>query len=546
VTATLSYKDSLWKIYYEPYIGISDENGTNRNEAATTGVKGQQINHSNSLYTTEEHTVHFRNRLTVYRTFKKKGQYLSLYANADNSDNDGANYNNYRNIFYDGSAPGDSENQYIDNQARSSSAFARLTYSQPLTKSLSANVGYGLEWQHGLTDKQTFDYNNATGKYGTPDTAYSNKFRSNTLTQSPQAGIDLTLDSGKWYMSANAAFNFISLRHYSYTHELAFDQNQFFVSPRLYFRRKIKKSGSINLQYYSFVNQPGISQLLPVSDNTNPLYIVKGNPDLKPSVYNGLRLSYRNFDFKSGNNIYFGLGYQFTKNDIVNVTTYDQQLRQLSTYTNVNGNHSYNLTVGISKTKKEKDYHWQVKLHTYATADESHAFVNGVPYTSNSYRVIPGVSFTYGYKELLEVTPAYDLNYQFSNYDVKALDSRKNTMYNAGLSGTLYWPSRITWESDWTYTHNSNVTPGFQKGFWLWNASVGLDLFKEKQATLKFSVYDLLNQNVSVHRNITDTYIEDTQTIILHRFFMLKFIYNLRKFGEKEKKKKQNGPMFFF
>jgi hypothetical protein len=72
---------------------------------------------------------------------------------------------------------------------------------------------------------------------------------------------------------------------------------------------------------------------------------------------------------------------------------------------------------------------------------------------------------------------------------------------------------------------------------------VGLDLFKQKQATLKFSVYDLLNQNISVRRNITDTYIEDTQTIILHRYFMLKFIYNLRKFGEKKKKER---PAFFF
>jgi hypothetical protein len=57
-------------------------------------------------------------------------------------------------------------------------------------------------------------------------------------------------------------------------------------------------------------------------------------------------------------------------------------------------------------------------------------------------------------------------------------------------------------------------------------------------------VYDLLNQNVSVRRNITATYTQDVQTVILHRYFMLKLIYNLKKVGGE--KKKASRPMFFF
>ncbi|MGH2645678.1 MAG: hypothetical protein ACRDE2_17135, partial [Chitinophagaceae bacterium] len=71
------------------------------------------------------------------------------------------------------------------------------------------------------------------------------------------------------------------------------------------------------------------------------------------------------------------------------------------------------------------------------------------------------------------------------------------------------------------------------------------DLFKKRQATLQLSVYDLLDQNVNVQRTVTATYTQDTQTIILHRYFMLKFIYNLRKFGEK-KKEQPHPSMFFF
>jgi hypothetical protein len=543
VNATLSYKDSLWRIYYEPSIEITDQKGTNRSMAVSSGVKDRMVNQSNSLYTTSAQSKHFVNSLNLYRTFKKKGQYLSLYGSANNTHQTGSDFNRYQNIFYDGSAPSDSVNQYIDNDAVNNRYYGRLRYAQPFTKNLSLELGYGLNWQYGLTDKKTFDYNGATGKYNKPDTAYSNKFRSNIITQTPQLGLTLKSDSGKWRLDAGAVFNFIGLHHYSFTHEVAFDQNQFFVTPVINLTRKVSKSGSLRLDYSSYVRQPDISQLLPVADNTNPLYIVKGNPDLKPSVRNGLRLSYDQFDFKSGNSIWVNLEYYTTKNDIANVTTYDEQLRQLTTYTNVDGNNGLDVNINLSKTKKKEDYHWNVRLGAYGRRNNNHSFVNDVPYTSQGYNLTLRPSVTYGYKELFEVTPSYELNYQYSRYDLKALNNRQNTQYKAGVSGTLYWPSRLTWESDWNYTHNSNVTPGFQKGYWLWNASVGLDLFKQKQATLKFSVYDLLNQNISVRRNITDTYIEDTQTIILHRYFMLKFIYNLRKFGEKKKKER---PAFFF
>lgn len=126
--------------------------------------------------------------------------------------------------------------------------------------------------------------NNSTGKYSKLDSTYSNKFRSNIITQTPQAGLTIKLDSGKWRMDINADFNFIGLHHYSFTHDLSFDQNQFFISPSVFLSKKITKRGSLRFNYSSHVRQPDISQLLPVADNSNPLYIVNGNPELKPSV----------------------------------------------------------------------------------------------------------------------------------------------------------------------------------------------------------------------------------------------------------------------
>lgn len=176
----------------------------------------------------------------------------------------------------------------------------------------------------------------------------------------------------------------------------------------------------------------------------------------------------------------------------------------------------------------------------------NHAFVNKTAYASNHYSFSLRPSVTYGKNDLFDIEPSYRLNYQYANYHVEALNNRENIVQQAMLSGTLYWPGRITWATDVNYTYNSNVAPGFSKAYWLWNASVGLDLFKDRRATLQLSVHDLLDQNISVQRNITDTYIEDRQTTILHRYFMLKLIYHLRKVGSKKKKGPPPPPGILF
>lgn len=539
INVSVKYKDSSWRITYQPYLGLSEENGTTQSRATSTGAKGNLINQSTSLYTTHETTTHFRNSLNIYRTFKQKGQFLGAYFFGDNNNTQNKNYNQYRNLFYDGSSPQDSANQFINARASKDQYYGAIAFRQPLTKDLSLQLLYNLNVQHGLTDKQTLDYDPVKGAYLDLDSTYSSKFRSNVSTQAPSAELIFKPDSGRWYFGLSANIFFIGLHHYSYTQDVSFDQHQVYFIPRISIRRQFKNKGSLNASYYANVRQPSVSQLLPITDNKNSLYQVRGNPDLKPALMRNASLGYSFYDPSSGNNLWFSLNYGSEKDAITSITSYDEHLRQLTTYTNVNNNDNWSAYLSLSKTKKKKDYHWQVKLETDASMGDNHAFVNKVPYTSRSYNLTARPMITYGYKDLFEINPSFRFDYQFNRYDIEALTNRKNTMYQAGASGTLYWPSRLTWTTDLDYTHNSDVAPGFSKGYWLWNASAGFDFMKDKRATLEFSVYDLLDQNQTVRRSITDTYIQDTQTMMLQRYFMIKLIYNLRKQDKKKEKSKQ-------
>jgi hypothetical protein len=532
-SAGVNYKDSSWRIYYDTDFSTDHSKGTNRNNALSTRAKGAMINQSNSLYRTDEQTKQLMNHVDVFRTFKQKGQFLGLHVDIDNRSEDGNNYINYYNIFYNNGKVSDSVNQYIVNNQNDNHYLGRLTYLQPVSRSIKLNIEFDFEWQNNLTDKRTYDLDGSTGKYTIRDTAYSNKFRSNIIRQTPRLGLIIQLDSDKWAIQADAKFNFIGLHHFSFNHDIAFDQNQFFISPRISIRRKTR-SGIVELKYYSNLTQPGIFQLLPIADNTNPLYIIIGNPDLRSSIFSQISLSYSGFNLNSGSYFDADLEYNFTKNNITSVTSYDSLLRQLATYTNVKGDNGGSIKFGFGKIEKKKDNRWDIRLNTRVDYHNDHAFVNDVLYSSKSYAVGLSPSITYGYQERFEVASSYQLNYKYNKYDIQYLNDQKNMMQQATLSCTLYWPDRVVWESDLNYAHNSDVVPGIRKGYWLWNTAVGLDIFKKKQATIQLSVYDLLNQSISLNRTITPTYIEDRQTVILHRYFMLKLIYNLRKFDKKK------------
>jgi hypothetical protein len=65
----------------------------------------------------------------------------------------------------------------------------------------------------------------------------------------------------------------------------------------------------------------------------------------------------------------------------------------------------------------------------------------------------------------------------------------------------------------------------------LWNAAIAYKLLKNNAAEIRLSCFDILKQNRSIARTITETYVEDNKTKVLTQYFMLTFTYNLRKFN---------------
>jgi Tfp pilus assembly pilus retraction ATPase PilT len=95
-------------------------------------------------------------------------------------------------------------------------------------------------------------------------------------------------------------------------------------------------------------------------------------------------------------------------------------------------------------------------------------------------------------------------------------------------------------QTEYTNTYYSGLSESFNQNINLLNGALAFKFLKDNQAELRLFVFDVLNENQSIQRNITETYIEDTQTNILQRYFMLTFTYNIKNYFQKKESKKED------
>jgi len=127
-------------------------------------------------------------------------------------------------------------------------------------------------------------------------------------------------------------------------------------------------------------------------------------------------------------------------------------------------------------------------------------------------------------------------NSSYSNIQ-NTLQTSSNTNYLSQVSKLKItanpWKGLIL-QSEYSNTYYSGLTSAFNQSISLWNAAIGYKFLKNKQAELRITVYDILNQNNSVSRTNTDSYIQDSQTNVLNRYYMLTFTYNFKKYFPKK------------
>lgn len=97
------------------------------------------------------------------------------------------------------------------------------------------------------------------------------------------------------------------------------------VAPNLTLRYKHTKSTYLVLTYRSSSGQPNVDRMLPVANGTNPLYVRRGNPGLKPSFTQSANFSFNHSDVKKHFSAVVSAEARFVKNAVSDRSDYDPE-----------------------------------------------------------------------------------------------------------------------------------------------------------------------------------------------------------------------------
>lgn len=311
------------------------------------------------------------------------------------------------------------------------------------------------------------------------------------------------------------------------------------VAPFARFRYKFSKTRSLQANYRMRCNQPSLTQLQPVADVSNPLNIIIGNPELKPTFGHRMNLRYSDFDQMSQRSIMAMLNVNWDQNSIISKTDFDPTTGgRTTTYDNVGGvwnamaMNMVSFPFGAAKT-------WYFSSHTFVRYNQTKGYNNGAVNTSGSLNlnVSPGLAFRNSVFDL-EIRPRY--GFQTTHNTVLTVSNRNVHTYGGMFNGTYSAPFGLVVSTDLSYSATSGYSAGYDTKQWLWNGSIAYQFLRDKQAAVTLSVYDILGQRKNVMRNITANYMEDAYYNSLTRYGMLTFTYRFTTFKKGEQPKGQN------
>ncbi|MBL7701517.1 MAG: TonB-dependent receptor family protein [Ferruginibacter sp.] len=534
LNANLLYQlDTFNSIRIVPSFNYQQTDNRLQRNYQTLSASGQMTNDGFSNSRTTNGGYNFRNDILWRRKFARRGRTFSLSLQTTLNASDGDGSLSSINSFYnpDGTLRKiDTLNQQSETEAALRGYTAKAVYTEPLFKRSLLEASISRSYSKSVAEKITQDYNKQSGKYDLVNKTLSNNFEN--IYAYTNAGLRFRTQKRKYNYALGLAFQQADLKGkiISGTTDSVLKKTFTNLLPTARLQYNFTKFKSFSVNYIASTNQPSISQLQPVPDNSNPLNIKEGNPDLKQE-YNHTVMGNLNLvsPFKN-RNLFFFFNAQFTKNKITNYDTLNQLLGiKRSRPVNVNG--VYNISGQASYSRPVRFLKGTIELSSFVRQARTKQFINGVGNDISTFTLGPGIRLDMNPTSKLNVTVGTEINRNRSTYSLQS--ALNNTYLSQEYNASVDWelPKRFFFSTDFAYIINSQRSAGFNYKVPLWNASISKQMLKYNRGELKLSARDLLNKNIGINRTSNSNYIEDSRVLTLRRFFSLSFTYSLNKVG---------------
>jgi hypothetical protein len=514
--------------------GTAKHSTTKSDYEAQSYLNDALVNTSDRNITNQVDAKVFNASAFYTKKFKKKGRTFSWnVSDAYNESN--AKGNLYSKVdYFDNSGVQNGTpqitDQYKTNEITSNALTSNMTYTEPLSKSFSVILNYGLGIDNSSADRKSF--NNTGGQYTMLDSTYSNNYQLNQLSN--QGGAILNYQRKKITFNFGTKVTDVSFKQTNEYTQDVYKRNFINWSPQANFRYKISQMSGFSVNYSGKATQPTVDQIQPVRVNTDQLNEFVGNPGLTPSFTSRINANYNSYKVLADQYVFFYGDYSFTTNPIVNNTVTTALAHSTTQYVNLNRT-PYNFYYGLDFGRKIGGI--GIGLSLNGNGNKNYNISNG------DVNIITANTYSAQLRVQKYVEKKYDFNLSFGpslTYSGSSLQSGNNNGHGyTGRGGfSFYLPWKLTVSSDGDYQYNSK-TETFNQDYsrFLWNARLEKSFDKEEKFKVALICNDILNQNSGFERTSSGVLITQDRYTTIKRYFMVSVIWNFNKVGGAVEKK---------
>ena len=512
-----------------------------------------------------------RGMLQVNRKLGNKGRNITFRVDAKYTDNDSKSISlNNAKLYLVQTAEGKDStyqtNRYNLTPSKNYSYAGQLTYSEPLWKATFLQFSYKFTYSYSKSDRSTYDFSKYAmsgdheyrgwDSYLNPFAGHLNDYRDDNLSRfSEYRNYNHDIQVMMRFIRQKYNLNFgvmvqpqqsKYIQDYQGVH-VDTVRNVVNVSPTLDFRYRFSKMSNLRINYRGTTSQPSISQLLDITDNSDPLNISMGNPGLKPSFTQNFRLFYNNFVQNHNKGIMTFVNFSTTNNSISNKVTYDETTGgRITRPENINGNWNamgafmFNCSIDSAGV-------WNINTGAHANYNNYVSYLSldkksdSQKNTTRSITWRQNLSFSYR-NDWAEFSLDGTLTYNKAKNKLQPTSNLETWQFSYGPSMTLTAP--------WGTSLNSSLSINSRRGYndssmntdeFVWNAQLSQGFLKGKPLTIMLQFYDLLRQQSTFSRAISATSRTDTEYNAINSYAMLHVVYRLNLFGGKQARQGGSG-----
>ena len=543
-----TYNSDPFKAVFDPYQYLEFDSNPN------LALDSIRVNASNNASLSESNSLSANMNMQLTRKLNNRGRNITLRLIGNYGDNESERYSNNNTRYYgDGIITRDTLiRRYITTPTNNYNLGAEVSYSEPLADRVYLQFSYKFQYGYNESDNSTYDLMNAADRMNfvlgqlpkdfdqswiDPDQSKYAEYKK----YNHDARIMFRVNRDTWRLSAGMAFRpqTTKLTYKFMGIDTITSRSVFNYSPEVDFRYQPQKQTQLRFNYRGRTSDPSMENLLPITDNSDPLNIRTGNPGLKPSFSHNMGLHFNTFNMDAQRGIFSALNGSFTQNAISNKRQYNTSNGVWTTMPeNINGNWNVFGMFGIN-TAFKNNKKFTVGTFTNASYNNNVGYIttgemkDAQKNTTTALSLGERLNGTYR-NDWLEVGLNGSLNYTFEKDKLNPKNNQEPYTFSYGGNLQFYTPWNMTISTNMTNQARRGYSdPSMNRNELIWNAQIAQSFLKGA-LTLSFEWNDILKEQ----SNITRSYSSNGSSVYTYNgvnsYGMVRVIYRLNIFGSKE------------